>query len=138
MRGVDERRYVRVALAATAALLAVLAVGSAARDLVADEPSRLERMADCLEDERGFPITSAPADSPAVDADGGAFGSVVETNAVTIAIAGSQEQAEELERTLAATTAGTRRRLERRGDLLFVWERPPSPTQRQAVYDCSY
>ena len=42
----------------------------------------------------------------------------------------------------ASYTSGRRRRsgqrLELRGRTVYLWERPPSPTQRQALFDCTY
>ena len=29
-------------------------------------------------------------------------------------------------------------RIERRGRIVYLFERPPSPTRRQALYDCAY
>jgi hypothetical protein len=29
-------------------------------------------------------------------------------------------------------------RLEVRGRTVYLWERPPSPTQRQALFNCTY
>ena len=64
---------------------------------------------------------------------------MIETNPVTIAVADDEKEAERLARELPSPSAGDLGpRLELRGRTVYLWQRPPSPTQRQALFDCTY
>lgn len=135
-----ERQAVVRSLALVAGLALLLAAGSLAVSLVDDGEERIESMRRCLERERGFDVSEPPTGDPSLAADGGAYRSSVDGNVVTFAIAGSQRAAARLvassHRALEAPPAPFQ--LERRGDVVLRWDRPPSPAQRQALYDCTY
>ena len=135
-----ERQTVVRALAIVAGVAFVLAGGSLAVSLADDGEERIEAMRRCLERERGFDVWEPPTGDPSLAADGGAYRSSVGGNVVTFAIAGSEPAAERLlassHRALPAPPAPFQ--LERRGDVVLRWDRAPSPTQRQALYDCTY
>ena len=120
------------------ATLALLVVGDAVRGTVETDRSRIDAMRECLEQERGYDVFDVEPDSPAARASEPAFRTVVETNEVTFAVARSRKAAAALESAYLARAQKARALVERRGEVVYAWERPPSPTQRQALYDCSY
>ena len=126
------------ALLLVVATVALLLVGDAVRGALEPERSRIEAMRECLEQERGYDVFDVEPDSPAARASQPAFRTVVETNGVTFAVARSRKAAAALESAYLARAENARALVERRGDVVYAWERPPSPTQRQALYDCSY
>jgi hypothetical protein len=105
------------------------------------EPSALELTEKCLRREKLLPIESIGVDPIASTARGGALATRVEGNGVQVVIATSDAEARDL-RTTYLQRAGRKieLRLDMRGRVFYVWElpRPPSPTQRQTMYDCWY
>lgn len=140
MSAVDARDwpYLRVALA----VVAVLAVGEVVAWKVHDwrypPPTRLESTLRCLESEKGLLVTAPAGDPISATATDGSVRTTVEGNGVIIALAGDEEQARKLERSYHAVGGALSGRLEQRGNNVFLWEGPSSPTQRQTTYDCQY
>jgi hypothetical protein len=130
-----ERRAVAFALAGVVAAAAALASLDLVRAATADEPDRIEQVRRCFEEERGTFTSEVLPGSPAETAELGALRVFVETNLVTYAIAGSEEAGGELAARARAAGPVT---VEQRGDTVLIWQSPPSPTQQQAVYNCSY
>ena len=127
-----ERRLVLWSLAA---VIAALLLAGGIGDLMAPDVSRAELTRRCLGGERGFLVFEATL-APALDADDGALRTSIEWNGVTFALAGSRVEAERLERAFAELEPPGF--VEARGRNVYRWDVPPSPTQRQAAYDCSY
>lgn len=128
----SERRLVLWTLAAvTAAFLLLGGIG----DILAPDVSRVEATRRCLVGERGFLVFEASL-APALEADDGALETAIEGNGVTYALAGSPAEAERIARAFGRLRpAGF---VEVRGRNVYRWDAAPSPTQRQAAYDCSY
>jgi hypothetical protein len=63
---------------------------------------------------------------------------VIETNHVTVSVASSSERAERIVESYRSVAGELGERLELRGRTVYLWERPPSPTQRQTLFDCTY
>jgi hypothetical protein len=91
----------------------------------------------CLTDEKGATIRPT-RDSIARSADLGALDTVIETNAVTVSVASTRARAERIVANYKAVGGGLGPRVELRGRTVYLWERPPSPTQRQTLFDCTY
>ncbi len=127
-----ERSFVLRSLAIVVGVLAVLAVGDWVHATLTSGPSHLDLTRACLGDDRGYYLF-AVTDPVALTAKKGALMALIEGNRVSISIAGSSGAAEKL---AAAYGQVPSPQLEVRGDRVYRWDRPPSPTQRQAVYDC--
>ncbi|HUP33165.1 MAG TPA: hypothetical protein VM184_09055 [Gaiellaceae bacterium] len=91
----------------------------------------------CLVIEKGVAVES-PRDPIARSADRGWARTSIETNGVTIAVSSSEESAERIVSAYRSVVGDLGARLELRGRNVFLWDRPPSPTQRQNLYDCTY
>ena len=132
----DERRFERrvVLWSLAAVTFAVLAVGSAG-DLIAPKVSRIELTRRCLVNERGFLVYEATL-PPALEADDGALQTTIETNDVTFALVGSDEEAQRLARAFSRLEPPGY--VEASGRIVYRWNVEPSPTQRQAAYNCTY
>jgi hypothetical protein len=137
----EEWRYLRIACALVALLVAAELVGWLVYRSRPHGPSALEQTERCLRREKLLPVEPVGDDPIASSARGGALATRVEGNGVHVAIAKSDSEAAELADTYRRT-AGRRiqLRLEVRGRVVYVWEQPrePSPTQRQTMYDCWY
>jgi hypothetical protein len=123
-------------LLVVAALLAAAVVGWQVHAATYGD-SAFEQMTRCLTYEK-HAATEATGDPIARSAELGALQTVIETNAVTISVAGSGEGAERIVSAYRAVGGELGTRLEQRGRTVYLWERPPSPTQRQALFDCTY
>jgi hypothetical protein len=132
-----EWRYLRGALVALAAIVAVQIAGSLVYRVVHEETPPLSETVRCLTREKLLELTPA-TDPIAASARGGWVATRVEGNGVHVAIARSTSEAErlvDLYRSVAGELTG---RLERRGKVVYIWEGVASPTQRQTMYDCHY
>lgn len=133
-----EWAYLRAGLVAVAVLLVVAVVGWRVQQAVGDEAATaLERTTICLRYEKHATIQTS-VDPVARSADEGALRTVIETNAVTMSIASSPEEAGRIMSAYRAVAPELGARLELRGRTVYLWERPPSPTQRQTLFDCTY
>jgi hypothetical protein len=134
---VTERRAARLGLVAALALVAAQLTVGAAWSLTHDDPTEFELMRGCLVREKGLQIEGATDDPVASSARGGTLRTTVEGNLVTLSVATSRAEVERLRAAYsAAGDPGVR--LDVRGRYLALWLRDPSPTQRQATYDCAY
>jgi hypothetical protein len=91
----------------------------------------------CLVLEKGVAVEST-RDPIARSADQGWARTTIETNGVTIAVSSSGERAERIASAYRRVGGDLGARLELRGRNVFLWDREPSPTQRQNLYECSY
>ncbi|MCZ7589006.1 MAG: hypothetical protein M5U27_09175 [Gaiella sp.] len=132
-----ERRAARIGLAAALPVVLAQLVVASAWSLGHDDPTALDRTRTCLEREKGVPVETTTDDPVAASASGGALGTVIETNPVTISIARSEPEVERL-RAGYAGRGVTAAFLDVRGRYVTRWQREPSPTQRQVTYDCAY
>ena len=135
-----EWLLIRGGLVVVAVIMVAVAASWKVRDIRSSPaPTRLELVTRCLNGEKGVATTATPKDDPlAASAGDGSFATTIEGNAVTVSLAGSEEQAAYIERTYRAVAGDLTGRLERRGKTVYLWRYTSSPTQRQAMYDCEY
>lgn len=131
-----ERRAARIGVVCALVVILAQLVVASAWSLGHDDPTELALTRQCLEREKGLAVE--PANDPvAASASGGALATVVETNPVNIGVANSEAEIERLRAGWAAR--GVRASfLDFRGRYVALWQREPSPTQRQVTYDCAY
>ena len=137
----EEWRYLRVACALVAVLVAAELVGWFVYRSRPHGPSALERTETCLRREKLLSIEPIGQDPIATRARGGALATRVEGNGVHVAIAKSDAEAAQLADAYLRTAGRSiGLRLDVRGRVVYVWEqsREPTPTQRQTMYDCWY
>jgi hypothetical protein len=133
---VSEWVFLRAGLVAVG-LLTVAALAIWAIQTARYEDPGYRELRRCLIEEKRVAV-AATRDPIARTAELGALDTVIETNPVTISGADDEGGAERLA-SLYRTVAGELgRRLELRGRTVYLWEAPPSPTQRQALFDCTY
>ena len=139
-RPIEEWRYLRGALALVAVLVITQFIAWIVYRSVHRDPSALELTEKCLRREKLLAVESIVTDPIARSAHGGALSTRVEGNGVQVLFATSDEEAVELATAYLGTGRKIELRLDLRGRVLYVWEKPgrASPTQRQAMYDCWY
>ena len=128
--------FLRAGLVAVGVLVVAALVGWAAQTARYEDPGYRE-LRRCLVEEKGARV-SETRDPIALSAELGALDTVIETNPVTVAVADDEREAERLLRSYRAVAGDLGPRLELRGRTVYLWGRPPSPTQRQALFDCTY
>ncbi len=128
--------YLRAGFVAVALLVAAALVGWAIQAAVYDDPA-FEQTRRCLVNEKGAAVQD-PADPIARSAELGALRTVIETNGVTVSVAASAGGAERLADAYRSVGGELGPRLELRGRTVYLWDRAPSPTQRQTLFDCTY
>lgn len=131
-----EWRYLQGGFAAVVVLV-VAALGWWAVQTSRYEDIGFAQLRHCLVAEKGAPVT-ATRDPIARSAELGALDTVLETNGVTVAVADDAKEAERIAANYRTVAEDLGPRLELRGRTVYLWERPPSPTQRQALFDCTY
>ena len=132
----SEWRFLRAGLVAVGVLMVAALVGWAIDTARYEDPGFRE-LKRCLVEERGAPVADT-RDAVARSAELGALDTVIETNPVTVAVAGDERAAERLASNYRAVAGDLGPRLELHGRTVYLWQRPPSPTQRQALFDCTY
>lgn len=132
----SEWAYLRAGFVGVALLVVAALVGWAIQTAVYDDPA-FEQTRRCLVNEKGAAIQET-ADPIALSAELGALRTVIETNGVTVSVAASAAGAERLADAYRAVGGELGRRLELRGRTVYLWDRAPSPTQRQTLFDCTY
>lgn len=100
--------------------------------------TRLESTIACLRGEKHVDVTSPAGDPLSSSAGAGSLRTTVEGNGVIVALASSGQEAARLAAAWRAVGGDLTGRLELRDRTVYVWDRPSSPTQRQALYDCQY
>jgi hypothetical protein len=133
---VSEWAFLRLGFAAVGLLVVAALVGWAIETARYDDPG-VRELRRCLVEERGAPV-EATRDPIARSAELGALDTVIETNRVTVAVAGDAKKAERIASNYRSVADDLGERLEVRGRTVYLWERPPSPTQRQALFNCTY
>lgn len=128
--------FLRAGLAAVGLLIVAALVGWAIETAQYEDVGYRE-LRRCLTQEKGVPI-KATWDPIALNADLGALDTVIETNRITVSVAGDRKEAERIVANYRAVGGELGPRLELRGRTVYLWERPPSPTQRQTMFDCTY
>jgi hypothetical protein len=131
-----EWRYLRGGFVVVALLVTAALVGWGVQTAVWEDPA-FEETTRCLVNEKGTAVETT-RDPIARSADLGALDTVIETNHVTVSVASSSERAERIVESYRSVGGELGERLELRGRTVYLWERPPSPTQRQTLFDCTY
>ena len=131
-----EWAFLRAGLVAVGLLVVAALVGWAVQT-ARYEDTGFRELTRCLVEEKGAPVT-ATRDPIARSAELGSLDTVIETNGVTVSVADDESEAEQLALSYRAVADDLGLRLERRGRTVYLWEREPSPTQRQALFDCTY
>jgi hypothetical protein len=134
----DEWLGVRIGLLAASALVALSFVSWGVETASTDEPSRLAETHLCLQREKLLTVEPAKRDPIAARAREGALATRIEGNGVHILLTRSQREAKRLADAYARIGGELTGRLEVRGRIVYLWEGPSTPTQRQTVYDCAY
>ena len=126
-----------VALAVVGAIVLAQVLGGLVREATTDEPSHLEKVETCLT-ERSTAFEPVVGDLIALSAARGALRTTVEGNPVTVALGGSESDAERVfDAYTSVGTADVASRLERRRKVVFLWDVPPSATQRDFMTLCT-
>jgi len=133
---VSDWVFLRAGLVAVGVLVVASLVGWAAQTARYEDPG-YDKLRRCLVEGKGARV-AATRDPVARSAELGALDTVIETNPVTIAVADDQKEAEGIVANYRAVAGNLGPRLELRGRTVYLWQRPPSLTQRQALFDCTY
>lgn len=133
-----ERRAALVGLGVALTLVAAQFVVGAAWSLTHDDPTYRELTIRCFEREKGVRVDATRDDPIALTARGGTLRTTVEGNSLTVLLVDSRQESDRIRAAYASVDAGIAARLDARGRYLELWHRAPSPTQRQAAYDCEY
>ncbi len=128
--------FLRAGLVAVGLLVVAALVGWGV-ETARYEDRGFQELTRCLNNEKGASI-GATRDPVARSADLGALDTVIETNGVTVSVSSTPERAERIVSSYRAVGGELGPRLELRGRTVYLWERPPSPTQRQTMFDCTY
>ena len=131
-----EWRFLRAGLVTVGVLVVAALVGWAVQT-ARYEDTGFRELGRCLVEEKGAPIART-YDPIALSAELGALDTVIETNRVTVSVSGDEKEAERIGANYRAVGGELGERLEVRGRTVYLWERAPSPTQRQALFDCTY
>ncbi len=133
----SEWRVLRAGLAAVGVLVVAALAGWAVQTARYEDPGFRE-LKRCLVEEKGAPVADT-RDAVARSAELGALDTVIETNPVTVVGRRTTSRRPSGSPTSYRAVAGDLGpRLELRGRTVYLWQRPPSPTQRQALFDCTY
>jgi hypothetical protein len=131
-----ERRWVLACLVAVAAILAAQVLAGVVRETMSNEPSHLEKVEICLT-ERSTPFDPVVDDFVALSAGRGALRTSIGGNGVTVALGGSEKDAERVFDAYEAVGTDVTSRLERRRKVVFLWDAPPSGAQRDFMILCT-
>lgn len=133
-----ERRPVLFAIAAVTCACVLAVIGSLAYRELHSGPTAFARIVQCLTKEKGLVLTTPERDVIASRGEG-AVRTIIEGNPVTMVRAPNLSVAASIEHDYASVGANEPPgRLERRSRVVYVWDNPASPTQRQTAYDCEY
>lgn len=128
--------FLRAGLVAVGLLIVAALVGWAIAT-ARYEDRGFELLRRCLVEDRGVAV--GPTRDPiARSADLGALDTVIETNPVTVSVSSTVEGAERIVANYRTVGGELGTRLELRGRTVYLWEAPPSPTQRQTLFNCTY
>jgi len=133
---VSEWAFLRAGFVAVGLLIVAALVGWGVQTAVYEDRG-FEELRRCLTDEKGATL-EATRDPVARSAELGAVRTVIETNGVTAAGAKDEAAAVRLVQAYRAVGGELGTKLERRGRTVYLWDRRPSPTQRQTMFDCTY
>jgi hypothetical protein len=134
---VSEWPSLRLGFLAATTMLVLVFVGGGTAALLEDEPSRFERVEQCLRREKLLDVAPTTGGPIAAEAGGGALATRIEGNGLHLAIADSEEEAQRIIGLYRAVSGPLAGRLEQRRAYVFLWEGVATPTQRQIVYECT-
>lgn len=127
-----------IGVAVVTAIAVAQVLGGLVREATTDEPSYLAKVQTCLT-ERSTPYEPVVEDAVALSAKRGALRTSIGGDAVTVALGGSEKDAERVfdAYTSVATADVVASRLERRRKVVFLWDSPPSAAQRAFMILCT-
>lgn len=133
-----ERRWMAIGVAVVSAIAVAQVLGGLVREATTDKPSYLAKVQTCLT-ERSTPYEPVVGDAVALSAKRGALRTSIGGDAVTVALGGSEKDAERVfdAYTSVATADVVASRLERRRKVVFLWDSPPSAAQRAFMILCT-
>jgi hypothetical protein len=133
-----ERRWIAIGAAGVVAVLAVQIAAGLVRGVVSPEASYLEKVETCL-DERDRPFERVADDPVALSAERGALRTSIESNVVTVALGGSEADAQRVYEAYVAVAPEDveRTRLDRHRKVVLLWEAEPTQSQREFMYLCT-
>jgi hypothetical protein len=131
-----EWSYLRAGFIAVMTLVAASLIGWGI-DSALWEDRGFQKVSNCLVYEKGARLV-ALRDPIAESAELGALRTVIETNGVTVSVAADDRSAERIVTAYRSVGGELKGRLEQRGRIVYLWDRPASPTQRQTVFECTY
>jgi hypothetical protein len=133
-----ERWWVTIGVVVAASVLALQVVAGLVREAVTHEASHLERVQTCLT-ERNTPFEPVAGDLIALSAARGALRTTVDGNALTVALAGSEKDAERVYDAYASVASAdvVATRLEQRRKVVLLWDAAPTAGQRDFMYLCT-
>ena len=132
----SEWAALRLGLLAVLALVMAALVSWGIQTAIWEDPA-FEETRRCLVNEKGVAVEPTP-DPVARSAELGALRTAIETNGVTISISSSEEGAERIVAAYRSVAGDLGTRIEQRGRTVYLWDAAPSPSQRQALFDCTY
>ncbi len=110
--------------------------GWAIREATDVDPTALERLTGCL-DQQGLAVASPAADPLGASAPDGSLTTTIDGNAVTVSL---WSDANAADRTVATygrlTSEDLSGRAVVRGDRVALWSAPPTDAQASILYDC--
>ena len=133
-----ERRWVAIGVAVVGA--AILVAGARRPRPCADAPTsrRTSSWCETCLTERSTPFEPVVGDPVALSAGRGALRTTVDGNAVTVALGGSDSDAERVyDAYTAVGTGDVASRLERRRRVVLLWDSPPTAAQRAFMTLCT-
>lgn len=127
-----------VGVVVAVSLLAVQVIAGVTRDVLSDQPTALELVETCLT-ERERPFERVVDDLVAASAERGALRTDVDGNSVTVALGGSEKDAERVHAAYVAVAPAdvVRTRLERNRKVVLLWSLEPSQEQREFIHLCT-
>lgn len=132
----SEWASLRFGLLAVLALVVAALVSWGIQTAIWEDPA-FEETRRCLVSEKGVAVEPT-RDPVARSAELGALRTAIETNGVTISISSSEAGAERIVAAYTSVAGDLGTRVELRGRTVYLWDAEPSPSQRQALFDCTY
>ncbi len=132
----SEWTSLRVGFVVVLALVVAALASWVIQTAIWEDPA-FEETRRCLVSEKGVPVEPT-RDPVARSAELGALRTAIETNGVTISISSSEEGAERIVAAYTSVAGDLGTRVELRGRTVYLWDAEPSPSQRQALFDCTY
>lgn len=130
-----EQRWLAAGLIAVGLVIAAQLVGGSIQQAASNEPSYLERVETCLT-ERSTPFEAVTSDVIALSAGRGALRTNVGGNGVTVALGGSEDDAQRIVGDYESV-GSPGARLEQNRKVVFLWDQEPTADQHDFMVLCT-